>query len=77
METTLSAILKKLDTIEQRIVNIEEEIHDIKQSSDNMNDHISFVESVYDTVKSPFYFIMNKIKTIEQLPTKESFQMIH
>lgn len=72
----LSAILKKLDTIEERIINIEEEIHIIKQGSDNMNNHISFIESVYDTVKSPFYFIMNKIKPIEQLPTRKSVQMI-
>jgi hypothetical protein len=35
-----------------------------------MNEHISFIENVYDTVKNPFYFIINKIRPIENIPEK-------
>jgi hypothetical protein len=71
----LYKILDKLDNIEERLEKIEKEVNYIKDSSDNMNEHISFVETVYDTVKSPFYFIMNKIKPIEQIPVKEAKQL--
>jgi hypothetical protein len=35
-----------------------------------MSEHISFIENVYETVKNPFYFIMNKIRPIEGIPEK-------
>jgi hypothetical protein len=65
-----SIILNKLDEILIRLDKIEEDIRYLKNGSDNMNDHISFIESVYDTIKNPFYFIMNKIKPIEKIPEK-------
>lgn len=27
-----------------------------------MSDHINFVENVYDNVKTPFYYVMDKVK---------------
>lgn len=66
----LNDILNKLDEIIQRLNKIEEDIKYLKNGNDNMTDHISFIENVYDTIKSPFYFIMNKIKPIQQIPEK-------
>lgn len=71
----LYKILDKLEDIEKRLEVLETEMIYIKQSSTNMNEHISFVENVYDTIKSPFYYVMNKIKPIENIPVKESKQI--
>jgi hypothetical protein len=37
----------------------------LKKGNNKMLNHISFVENVYDTIKSPFYCILNKIKPIK------------
>lgn len=65
-------ILDKLESIEKRLIVIESEIEIIKNSTENMNTHISFVENIYESVKYPFYFIMNnfstkKIEPLEQI----------
>lgn len=64
-------ILSQLRDISLRLSIIEKQLDHIKLSNDNMNDHIDFVESVYDTVKSPFYYILSKVKRIPALPEKE------
>lgn len=69
-------ILNKLEEINQRLDKLENEIKYIKESSTNMNEHISFIETVYDTIKYPFYFIINKIKPIENIPIKEKRLLI-
>lgn len=71
----LYKILNKLDDIDQRLILIENDIEQIKKSNSNMDEHISFVENVYDTIKNPFYYIMNKIKPIESIPIKETKQL--
>jgi hypothetical protein len=63
-------ILEKLDEILKRLEKIEIEIEYLKKGNDNMSEHISFIENVYETVKNPFYFIMNKIRPIEGIPEK-------
>jgi hypothetical protein len=69
-EGNFTDILNKLDEIIKRLVKIENDIEYLKNGSDTMTDHISFIEHVYDTIKSPFYFIMNKVKPIHQIPEK-------
>lgn len=64
-------ILEKLNKIEQKLEIMQNDINNIKKSSINMDNHISFVETVYDTIKSPFYYIMNKIKPIQIIDYKE------
>lgn len=58
-------ILEKLNKIEEKLEIMQNDINNIKKASNNMDNHISFVETVYDTVKNPFYYIMNKIQPIE------------
>jgi uncharacterized protein with von Willebrand factor type A (vWA) domain len=57
----LDIIIEKLQNIEthiqntnQRIANIESTLNIINKSSQNMDDHIEFVENIYDVVKNPF-----------------------
>ena len=50
----LHKINKRLDTIEDRLVKIEEKC-------DKMISHIFFIENTYDRIKKPFNFIIDKI----------------
>jgi hypothetical protein len=56
----MDEILNKLTAIEQRLTYIEKEIALIKQGTITMNNHISFVESIYNSVKIPFHFMLDK-----------------
>jgi len=61
----LEEIHEKLDKIllnqQNDTFNINKINKDVEFFSKNMNSHISFIESVYDNIKSPFCFILNKI----------------
>ena len=50
-------ILIKLSTIEKQLERIDNEISEIKLASINMNNHIKFVENLYQTMRQP----LNKI----------------
>ena len=58
--------------IEKEILNIKDELNFVNKKLDRllelmekdckkMSDHINFIEKVYDNVKNPFHFIMNKV----------------
>lgn len=67
-DNNILTIINKLDKILERLDKIEDDIKYLKNGNDNMTSHISFIESVYDTIKNPLYFVMNKFKTIEKIP---------
>lgn len=54
MKNEVLLLHKKLDEINIKLDKILNDTY-------NMNTHISFIEKVYDTIKNPFYFILNKI----------------
>ena len=57
-------ILEELKKINLRLDKIEKGI-------DNMNNHITFIDSVYDNIKYPFYSIINKFHKINEIPEKK------
>jgi hypothetical protein len=57
-------ILEELKIINLRLDKIEKGI-------DNMNNHITFIDSIYETIKYPFYLIMNKFYRIDKIPEKK------
>lgn len=57
-------LINKLDNIEKRLDTIETALGTIKKSSKQMENHIEFVETVYDNIKTPFNFIMEKVAPI-------------
>lgn len=63
-------ILEKLNLILIRLDKIEEDVKYLKDGNDSMTEHISFIENVYDTIKNPFYFILSKIKPLDNIPEK-------
>jgi tetrahydromethanopterin S-methyltransferase subunit G len=45
--------------------------NDVKKKCDKMNEHIEFVENVYDAVKSPLNYICNSINSNTSLPSND------
>lgn len=66
---------KKFDNMTKKINEIDNKLikdtESIQKSLNNMDTHICFIENVYDTIKSPFYFILNKISNIDNIPEKQ------
>jgi hypothetical protein len=72
MESNQTEILEKLNNIISRLDVIEQELRYLKTGNDNMNRHISFVESVYNYVKSPLFYIVNKMRPIKNVETPKA-----
>lgn len=73
----IQKIQNKLDTLETQMNRIEnkldkllkdfEILNDLEPQCKKMSEHIDFVENVYDKVKSPMYYIFNKISKIRNI----------
>jgi CII-binding regulator of phage lambda lysogenization HflD len=50
----LKEILEKISNIENRLTGIEETLEHVEKSSENMDQHIGFVEDIYLRIKDPF-----------------------
>lgn len=50
----LNRMEELLLNLEQRVTNVEKELKEIKTSAQNMDNHIGFVEHIYDNIKYPF-----------------------
>lgn len=57
---TSLTINKRLDKIEKRLVTLE-------ASGLKMDNHINFIESVYEKIKLPFHYVMDKVNTFKKL----------
>jgi hypothetical protein len=56
----LQSIDLRLERIELSIARLEHTMEAASHSCANMDDHISFVEGVYDAVRRPFAFVASK-----------------
>lgn len=61
-------ILDKIVALENRCERIEQKMDKIlellEKDCKKMTDHIDFVENVYDSIKSPFYYLMDKVNLL-------------
>ena len=61
-------IHEKLVALETRYERIEQKLDKIlellEKDCKKMTDHIDFIENVYDNVKSPFYYLMDKVNLL-------------
>ena len=61
-------IMNKIVELEKRFEQMETKMDKIlellEKDCKKMTDHIDFVENVYDNVKSPFYYIMDKVNIL-------------
>lgn len=55
----ITKINEKLDIILNRLDNI-------SQETKRMDTHVTFVENIYDNVKAPFHYAMNKINYLSK-----------
>jgi|LauGreDrversion4_2_1035121.scaffolds.fasta_scaffold23820_2 hypothetical protein len=60
----MEEILVALRRIDERIESLENKISVIHDKCDKMEKHINFVDSVYERVKTPFHFIMNRVASV-------------
>jgi hypothetical protein len=54
----------KLDLILKKITQLEEKFDDLEKKCDRMDKHITFIESVYVKIQSPFNRLMNFCRII-------------
>ena len=64
MEEQLKLILSKLENLETDMKEIRTILEDNTRNCEKIAGHVEFVERVYDTVKSPMYFVCNQINKI-------------
>lgn len=61
-------IYDKIFALESRCERIEQKMDKIlellEKDCKKMTDHIDFIENVYDNVKSPFYYLMDKVNLL-------------
>ena len=67
LETQMNRIENKLD----KLLKDFEILNDLEPQCKKMSEHIDFVESVYDKVKSPMYYIFNKISKIRNITNRD------
>ena len=63
----INEINNRLDKIEIQLNIINEKQYDIDKSTKNMDNHIQFIENVYDKLKKPLLFATNKINNLISL----------
>lgn len=63
-QPNIQEIADEIKEIKLNINIILEKLDNISKETKRMDDHVSFVEGIYDNVKSPFHFAMNKINSI-------------
>ena len=61
IEETQHICDEKLDKINKCIQGLLSKTEDIEKSTGNMDEHINFVNGMYDTVKTPFHSLMNMV----------------
>lgn len=48
---------EKIDLLLTEIQNLKQEITEMKQSCERMDNHISFIERIYETLKAPIHYL--------------------
>ena len=77
-DETQEKIINKIDKLETNINALESNINRLETKLDKilellekdckkMTDHIDFIENVYDNVKSPFYYLIDKVNSLALL----------
>ena len=68
----LELVLQKLEELENSHLNLERKVDEIYKNTKRMEDHINFVETTYDKVKTPFHYLMDKVNLLSFSPFRKS-----
>ena len=75
MQTNDEKILSLLQNIMQKISVLEEKIDAIDKKCSKMTSHVDFVDGIYEDIKKPFHFALNKVKLLQN--NSDSVQFDH
>lgn len=66
-------LLEKINNIEHSLASLHHKIDqgDLAQNCQKMASHVDFVESVYENVKKPMYFVCNQINSLTGIGTSD------
>ena len=73
-----NVLVNKLNDIENKLNVISsklDKLENIKENTDKMEKHITFIHSVYDRVKTPLYWVCDKINVLSYYPMSESHRL--
>ena len=68
----LELVLQKLEELENSHLNLERKVDEIHKNTKRMEDHINFVETTYDKIKTPFHYLMDKVSLLSFSPFRKS-----
>uniref|UniRef100_A0A6C0LFL6 Uncharacterized protein n=1 Tax=viral metagenome TaxID=1070528 RepID=A0A6C0LFL6_9ZZZZ len=80
---SIKELKEKIEAMEQTMISMDQKIDRLlelmEKDCKKMTDHIDFVEGVYESVKTPFTFIMDSVNRVVhpvlmQGPMQESMQ---
>ena len=60
----LNTMEKKIDNINQQLIDILILLNDNKRDCEKMSSHIDFIDGVYDKLKLPIDYVCNKMNSI-------------
>ena len=60
----LTRLIRLENRCEQMEIKIDKILEILEKDCKKMTDHIDFIENVYDNVKSPFYYLMDKVNLL-------------
>ena len=66
----MSKLIDLVEKIEKRLTVIEEELKIIKKDTENMSNHITFVDGVYKSVRRPVQNLLSSLFSAPELPEK-------
>lgn len=62
---------KYCQNFDEKVENFDEKVENIYKNTKRMDDHITFVESTYDSIKTPFHYLMDKVNLLTLNPFKK------
>ncbi len=62
---------EKLDALEKKIQLLISKMEKLEHTCDKMSNHIDFIDSVYNRVKMPLYWICDKVNVLTYRDVKE------
>lgn len=64
IKTIFEEIKELRDKLEVMEKNVSEKLDKISKETEKMDQHVEFVQGIYEKIKSPFHFAMNKISVL-------------
>ena len=62
----ITKIETRINTLEEKIDLIIQKMDKISVDTTRMDSHITFIEDVYEKIKSPFLFLMKKTESLQE-----------